>query len=132
MKIIIILLLLNCLDIQSQVTINIEIRNLKNDKGYVLFELRNNKNIKIKDLKMTVRNKICVMRIDGLNTGKFSFKYFHDENMNSNLDKNWIGIPIEGFGFSNNAKVRFGPPDFEETIFDINKDTTIICNPYYF
>jgi len=44
----------------------------------------------------------------------------HDENTNDKLDTNWIGIPKEGVGFSNNASARFGPPDFAEASFQLN------------
>jgi uncharacterized protein (DUF2141 family) len=67
-----------------------------------------------------------------LKPGKYAFKYFHDENNNNKkMDTNVIGIPKEGYGFSNNAKGRFGPPDFKDTIFEIKNDTTIICTINY-
>ena len=41
----------------------------------------------------------------------------HDENRNGKLDTNFLGIPKEGVGASNNPKSRFGPPSFEESMF---------------
>ncbi len=38
----------------------------------------------------------------------------HDENDNQSLDTNFIGIPTEGLGASNDAQGTFGPPDFDD------------------
>ena len=43
---------------------------------------------------------------------------FHDENANGKLDKNFIGIPVEGFSASRDARARFGPPSFDDARFD--------------
>lgn len=48
----------------------------------------------------------------GLATGSWAIKVFHDVNDNGTLDTNWIGWPLEPFGFGNNAPVRMGPPPF--------------------
>jgi uncharacterized protein (DUF2141 family) len=42
---------------------------------------------------------------------------FHDENSNSKLDTNFMGIPREGVGASNKAKGHFGPPKFHDASF---------------
>jgi len=44
-----------------------------------------------------------------------SISAYHDENENSKLDKNSLGIPTELYGFSQNPKRGFGPPKFKET-----------------
>ena len=55
----------------------------------------------------------------GLHEGVYAVSLFHDENMNQKLDKNFLGIPKEGYGASNNPKKKMGPPDFEETKFQV-------------
>jgi uncharacterized protein (DUF2141 family) len=55
-----------------------------------------------------------------LRTGVYAVSVFHDENMNQKLDKNFMGIPKEGYGASNNPKKRMGPPSFEETKFQFS------------
>ena len=44
-----------------------------------------------------------------------SISAYHDENENSKLDKNSLGIPTELYGFTQNPKRGFGPPKFKET-----------------
>jgi len=57
----------------------------------------------------------------------FAIKILHDENMDGQVTKNWTGIyPKDGLGFSNDAKIGFGPPSFEEA--KINARNTINSN----
>jgi uncharacterized protein (DUF2141 family) len=58
--------------------------------------------------------------------GKIAVTVLHDLNDNNELDKNRIGIPKEPLGFSNGARIRFGPPAFDDATFAFaGKDTTI-------
>lgn len=52
--------------------------------------------------------------------GVYAVSVFHDENMNQKLDKNFVGVPKEGYGASNNPKKRMGPPNFAETKFQLS------------
>jgi uncharacterized protein (DUF2141 family) len=45
--------------------------------------------------------------------GQYAVSVFHDENSNRKLDR-FMGIPREGFGFSRNPVIRFGPPRFDK------------------
>jgi uncharacterized protein (DUF2141 family) len=49
--------------------------------------------------------------------GTYAMAVVHDENMNGKLDTNWLGMPTEGYGFSNNAKARLRAPAFSEASF---------------
>jgi len=53
--------------------------------------------------------------------GTYAIGIFHDLNDNGELDKNFIGIPKEAFGFSNKSLGLFGPPSFKETKFLVSK-----------
>ena len=63
------------------------------------------------------------IRIDGLPPGQYALSIIHDENGNSKLDT-FAGIPREGFGFSRNPSIGFGPPRFSAARFELsaNKD----------
>ena len=54
---------------------------------------------------------------DDLAPGSYALVVLHDENMNGRIDTNWLGIPKEGYGFSNNARSPFGSPSFAEASF---------------
>lgn len=119
------------LSLKAQVSLKIVIENLENNSGCVIMDFRDGDDKALKGIFENISDNQCVITLDSLQPGKYSFKYFHDENNNNEMDTNWIGIPKEGMGFSNNAKGKFGPPDFEDTVFEVKKDTTIVCTAYY-
>lgn len=45
--------------------------------------------------------------------GRYAIVVIHDENENQKLDRNFFGIPKEGFGFSNNPRVIFSAPSWQ-------------------
>jgi len=47
----------------------------------------------------------------------YAISTFHDRNDNTELDRNLVGMPVEVFGFSNDARGTFGPPSFEKMSF---------------
>lgn len=115
----------------GQFSLTIEIAGLKNSKGQVLLELSNEKAEKISGFSQIIENNKCTIVIKNLQPGNYSFKYFHDENLNQKLDTNIVGMPKEGFGFANNAKGKFGPPPFEKTTFAVNSDISLKCTAIY-
>lgn len=54
-----------------------------------------------------------------LPAGDYAFAVFHDANSNGKLDRNLVGIPTEGYAFSNNALGTMGPPTFEQARFSL-------------
>ncbi len=60
--------------------------------------------------------------------GDYSFAVYHDENGNGQLDKNRVGWPKEPFGFSNNRRIRLGPPSWKATKLSVIAATeTTVC-----
>jgi len=53
--------------------------------------------------------------------GSYAVSIMHDENNNGKLDTNFIGIPKEGVGVSNNPKIGFGGPKFQDSVFTLDK-----------
>ena len=49
--------------------------------------------------------------------GTYAIGFYIDTNLNEKLDTNFLGIPKEEFGFSNNAMGAFAPPKFEAASF---------------
>ncbi|MFK7830300.1 MAG: DUF2141 domain-containing protein [Congregibacter sp.] len=56
--------------------------------------------------------------------GTYAVMLYHDENANGELDTNMLGVPSEGYGFSNN-KGRFGRPSFDEAKIFLTGDLRI-------
>ena len=57
--------------------------------------------------------------IAGLAPGAYAIAAFHDEDRDGELDTNLLGMPMEGYGFSNEARGMFGPPGFDAAAFAI-------------
>jgi uncharacterized protein (DUF2141 family) len=57
--------------------------------------------------------------------GKYGIKIHHDEDDDQEFDTNFLGIPSENYGFSNNASGLFGPADWEDAKFTFESDNQI-------
>jgi len=68
---------------------------------------------------MTVEEKECVWTLDSLPQGEYAIAVYHDKNRNGELDTNFLGIPKEDYGFSNNARRKFGPAKWGDAKFTV-------------
>ena len=78
-----------------------------------------------------VTGRRMTLTFDSLPSGPRAVRIFHDENSNGRLDTNLLGIPREGYGFSNNPRSRLGVPAFEDRLFILRSDTTITITLVY-
>ncbi len=104
--------------------IEVSITGLGNDKGRIHLALYKSKESFPKDSEAAYMVEMARIIdgsaqafFDGVPYGKYAIALFHDENNNGKLDYGILGIPKEGFGFSNNPKAWFGPPSFESASF---------------
>jgi len=59
--------------------------------------------------------------IEGLSYGDYAIAIFHDRNDNGELDRNFLGIPIEPFAFSGTLRSKFRLPRFNEVHFTLKE-----------
>ncbi len=104
--------------------IHVEISGLRNDKGQVLcalfssaeaFPKKAEKAVARLTSKIAERQATC--DFTGVAPGTYAVSVVHDENSNGKMDTNFIGMPREGVGASNNAKGHMGPPKFRAASF---------------
>ena len=62
---------------------------------------------------------------ENLSPGQYAVMVMHDENDNGKLDTNLVGMPVEGYGFSNNPRVM-RKPTWDESRFDVGDDDLAI------
>ena len=74
--------------------------------------------------KSRVDSESLRVTLHDLAPGSYVIQLFHDANGNGELDTNMLGIPTEGYGFSNDAG-RYGRPSFEDAAVSVEGDTTI-------
>lgn len=75
-------------------------------------------------MKRNVPAGARALAIEGLPPGTYAMAVMHDENANRRLDT-FAGVPTEGFGFSRNPAVRFGPPRFDAARFAVGGEATV-------
>ena len=51
--------------------------------------------------------------------GDYAVAVYHDENDDHDFNRNAVGLPVEGYGFSNDAPTTFGLPDFDRVRFTL-------------
>lgn len=61
-----------------------------------------------------IREKAATITFEDLMPGSYAVSVYHDENGNKKFDKNFLGIPREAWGVSNNPKSRLRTPRFDE------------------
>lgn len=69
--------------------------------------------------------------IEGVPSGDYAISIIHDANRNGKLDSNFMGMPKEGFGFSNNVMGTFGPPSFEKAVIKVTNSVQISIRARY-
>ena len=131
MKKIALLTLLSSLSLFAH-TLTVEVSNIENNRGQILIGLYNQAEgfteidaVFKKGLLRTVDNSTLSYTFTDIPDGEYALSLFHDENSNSELDTNFIGIPKEGYGFSNNVRPVFRPATFEEAKFSIEGDLKV-------
>ena len=118
------LLTLSAVSSDQRNVVHVAINGLRSDKGQVICSLYSSaegfpKNEKkaIAHAESLITNRQGDCKFTGIQPGTYAVSVFHDENSNGRLDTNFLGIPREGVGASNNAKGHFGPPRFRDASF---------------
>jgi uncharacterized protein (DUF2141 family) len=108
----------------QQNAVTVTISNLRSNKGHVLISLFKEgagypdspeKAFRKEKLAITA-NKAQVIFSD-LPAGNYAIAILHDENNDMKMNKTWVGLPKEGYGFSNNVMGTFGPPSYSKAKF---------------
>lgn len=101
----------------------VEVEGLRSDRGSVrgaLFAGRDGwttEGREIATCRAEVHDRRATCVIEDVPPGSYAFAFLHDEDDDGALDRDWIGIPSEGFGFSNDAAPGLGPPSYESARF---------------
>ena len=120
-------------------SLTIEVKNLRNEKGVVQFALYN-KDGSIPDedyenyykiVKGEIVNGASTITFKNIPSGKYAVNILHDENKNGKIDKGFI-LPIEGIGFSNFRSIGLtNRPNFSKASFELKENKTINVKVIY-
>lgn len=131
-KLLLLALLIVSMQVVAQHKIEITIKGIEKVKGTVLVAVYNSEDSFMKkhvlSAKQKVSDKQVTVVIENVKAGDYAITTFHDENDNEKLDTNFIGIPNEPYGFSNDAKGSFGPPSFDKAKVKVDGDKKLVIN----
>lgn len=119
----------------SNVTLYVNVEGLRSSKGLIAVTLYadDKKKFLVKHGSIYVgrvdahapKTRVC-MHLPA--TGVYALGVYHDEDGNRHFKRNFVGMPAEGFGFSNNPSTFFGLPSFTAVRLNVprtNSETTI-------
>jgi uncharacterized protein (DUF2141 family) len=108
-----------------QTKLQVTVTNIKGTKGDIIVGIFDSENF----LKKPIEGRMAKASGDSITVvfenvkpGIYAVSVVHDVNKNKDLDTNKLGIPKEGFGFSNNALGTMGPPSFERAQIVLTSD----------
>jgi uncharacterized protein (DUF2141 family) len=108
----------------SAAEVAVTVTNVRSSSGSILAQLCD-KNTFLKRCPFPMLVKATkgsvVLNFKDVPPGKYAVSLFHDENDNKQLEKNVLGIPTEGYGFSRNARGFRAPPSFINASFDVKE-----------
>jgi len=68
------------------------------------------------------------LEFDNVSAGEYAFVAYQDIDRNNSMKTNFIGYPKEPWGISNNPRILFGPPSFEESKIKVFSHQTTTVN----
>jgi len=111
--------------------LTVQITNIKNNSGDVKIGLFNSeesfdgKEEKFKGITVVADNDTIRWSLGNIPFGYYAVKAFHDEDQDDDVDTKF-GIPLEGFGFSNNPSIFSGAPSYDKAKFLFNTDSLTV------
>lgn len=114
-------------------TITVRVDNVRSAHGNVAAVLYGDnpedflkKGRKLERVRAPAQEGLVEICLSARKAGSYAVAVYHDENGNEHFDKSWLGIPVEGYGISNNPSTFFGPPDYEEAAFHAGEGPQVV------
>lgn len=118
MKLITLMMIISSFAFAGELTLTI--KNVRNNNGSIRIALWDQATGFPKDYTTSIE-QVSVLAgnevqytFKNLKTARYAVAVFHDANNDEDLNTNRLGIPQEGFGFTNNPRIIFGPPTYRK------------------
>ncbi|MBA6151332.1 DUF2141 domain-containing protein [Gelidibacter maritimus] len=111
--------------------LTVHVKNIKSLKGEIIIGVFNTDKdflkdgVAIKNYTISVDEVNETIVINDLPKGEYALSLYHDENSDNECNRNFLGIPKEAYGFSNNVKPKFSAPSYEECKFMLVENKTL-------
>ena len=112
------------IDAGSYGTLTVTLSGMKNDRGSLVYAMWSEpegwlEGNTIREGSVSIENGSSTLYFSELPYGEYAISVYQDRNDNGKLDTGLFGIPKEPFGFSNDPKLGFGPPKYEDSVFTL-------------
>jgi uncharacterized protein (DUF2141 family) len=106
--------------------IEVEVTGIKAAKGTIrvsLYTARDWLDDKGLVAKATAKAAVPNARVvfENVAPGRYGIALIHDEDDDGDMTYTFLGLPAEGFGFSNNVRPVLSAPDFDDAAFDLKE-----------
>lgn len=106
--------------------LKVEVDGLRSQRGNICYSIfASNRGFPtettnaVRNQCVKITNRSFEVEIQNLKPGNYAIAVLHDANGDKQANRNGLGIPTEGFGFSKNPAIRLGAPSFSETAFRV-------------
>ncbi len=76
--------------------------------------------------RVPARPGSVTMCLEAPRLGMYAVAVYHDENDNRRFDRAWTGLPLEGFGVSNNPRPFLRAPTHGESAFEVTSGNRVV------
>lgn len=112
----------------EQATVEVILTGVKPGKGTLRVGLFDQSNFLVNPVEgkeVDASSETVVVRFEHVAAGVYAVSVIHDTNGNGELDKSKLGVPREGFAFSNNVMGKKGPPSFDRARFEVSGTSVV-------
>ncbi len=124
-------------DISPTATLTINITQINESVGKIQIGVYNNaadfpqKGKEFKKIIVDAHAPSTAYTLNNIPKGTYAIAVFHDKNNDGKCNRNLLGIPTEGYGFSNNILPKLRTPSFDKTKFTIACATSVSITMVY-
>lgn len=110
--------------------LTIDIKNVPSSDGKIMLGVYSTassfpkQNATYQNMIVKAKKGTTTIIIKDLPKGTYALAVYHDENGNQKIDKNRLGVPVEFYGFSNDARETFSAPSFDSAKLEYNNKLT--------
>jgi len=113
----------------GQADLTVVVSGVRSNRGKVHFALYDSKETFTKKAvcggTSSIAENRAEWRVGELSAGEYAVAIYHDENEDGKFNMNFLGIPTEDYGFSNDARAGLGPPAWKKVVFQVEGGTNL-------
>jgi uncharacterized protein (DUF2141 family) len=110
-------------------SLTVLVTGIRSDEGKLRFALYNSPETftdnPLRGAAKLIERGRAIWQLTDLEPGPYALAVYHDENNDDRFNRNFLGVPTEDYGFSNNARPRLRAPPWNRVVFEVNRGTNL-------